>query len=139
MVLFRSTGTYLGVKEYALFKILDRSKREEPGKDWQKTRLAPAISWFKTNVSKTKECIQQCLTSNDTLAYICSILHGIPFTSGTTIKLDSQPMYQCLKGLNKDDIERLNVNPADFSQFLEQRSEPWLELRHEAKATGTVL
>ena len=40
-------GGYLAVEGYGLYKTVEQDAREEPGKDWSKTRLACSISRLK--------------------------------------------------------------------------------------------
>ena len=44
--------------------------------------------------------------------------------------------YQCLKGLCKSDVERLEVTIEEASSVLKQGGDAWHELRKQAKLTG---
>ena len=128
---------YLAGKEYALYKLLQRASDEQE-KNWQKTRFAFAISFMKTNVIQTKDCLSRLLKSNDRLGELCASLQESrdSYVSDRGLNLSHQPNYICMTGLEEIDIKNLGVGSDEVSPVLQQRSDAWKTLRMTAKAIG---
>ena len=103
---------------------------------WQDSKLAPALSFMKTQVIKSKACIRKMIQCVDTFGKHIAVLNGVGeyYRQGIAIEVDlgRQGNYMCLRELSEHNTDA----PLDPS-IIKQRSQDWHDLRNNAVITGS--
>ena len=104
---------------------------------WQQSKLAPAISFMKTQVIKSKSCITKMLNCIDSIAKHIAVLNGVGsfYRQGIGIEVDlsRQGNYMCLREYDGTELEQ-----ALEGDEIKQKCETWFKLRDGAVVTGST-
>ena len=132
--------SFAKTKSYNLDKLLERAAAEN-AKEWRQTKYHYVISFVKSQLLACKELIKKGLDDNMRLLKAGADImgSGSSFCADSTVDLSNQTNYECLEGLNEEDLRRLNLDPTDVSRLLEQKSQAWHHLRNAAAATGSTI
>ncbi|XP_033730517.1 uncharacterized protein LOC117319918 [Pecten maximus] len=107
--------------------------------DTTKNKYSFAISAVKTYIYRLESCFARTLNLIDNLGRIVAILHNVSslYCSGRVCDLGSQSNYQCLSGINKPNITKMELKSADTSK-IHQRTDTWFKARSFARVTGST-
>ena len=107
--------------------------------DWDKSKLAPAISFCHTKIIQSQKNVSDLLQSFDKLGYAVACINGTykQYVLGckTLVSFDNQSNYVCLKKLIHEN-ETDNFHNAHITK---QKSDKWFELRRENRITGSTI
>jgi hypothetical protein len=104
--------------------------------DWKHSKVAPAISFYKTKIVHSTATIRDLLQSVDNLGYIVACINGTEkdYVHGNQAKVffDHQANYVCLKD-TKTPLTKTDP------QVTKQRTPAWHDLRDGSRITGSTV
>ena len=120
----------LSKRQYSFDKLI-----EQCGPKWKESKLAHVLSSVQMTIIDTKECINLSLKSTDVLL---SVVTGHkPTADGIRINLDTRRNYVCLTDQNCE-INMTSLHWPDYCPLIKQRSKHWMEVRKQARVTGST-
>ncbi|CAG2209236.1 unnamed protein product [Mytilus edulis] len=106
--------------------------------DWKTSKVAPAISFSQTKIIQSQAAIEELLDCIDKIGFTVACLNGTEknyvLGNKTTIHLDQQSNYICLRNLTDVSLEE-NEHDATITK---QRSDEWFRLREKSRLTGST-
>ena len=105
------------------------------GVSWKTSKYIYVISYLTSRLYEIGECISSLMHSIDLLGNICSQLNSCTqlYARGSEIDLAHQSNFVCLRN------HSLDVSDVRDPCFVKQRGEQWMQIRSQARATGSTL
>lgn len=107
--------------------------------DWKTSNLSHAISYWQTKIIQSQSTIKDLLECTDKIGFTIACINGTDdqYVCGTntSIHLELQSNYVCLKALGGDELQE----NADDPRITKQRSLAWDNLRKNSRITGSTI